>query len=232
MEKKSKKKKLALFATVAVVTLVLVFVVAGLMRNNNLHQLALSNMAEARFYMKQGEAPQVRVQFTSGMREEPYNRDGIAQPNVPFALVYVQPVGDSLTGYTELNGTLRINGEDTPVTLTRNEFRLQNFGVDLERLVDRAAEVVFILNLTDTVLTIPLRDMMPQDAITWERALEIAVEGLYDEIRALGTFETYVKIISDRTNTAVFWYIQFLNREAQTVFAVISPAGELIGSTQ
>jgi len=231
-QKKSRTKKLIIFATAAVVALVLVFVVQGILRNNNLHQLALNNIAEARFYMKQGETANLRVNFSSGMREEPFIQNGIGERNVAFALINVEPKNTSLSTYTELNGRIRLGEEEIEVTIGRNEFRQQNFALDLERLVERGTSVVLILTLTNDVLTIPLQDSMPEDAITWERALEIAVENSEEKIRGLGSFETYIKIIADRGHNAVFWYVQFLNREAQTVFVVISPTGEVIGSTQ
>ena len=233
MENKSRKKKIIAFAFGAAVALALVFGISILMRGNNMYQLALNNIAEARFFMRKGETTQMNVQFSSGMREEPYNQNGLAERNVPFALINIEPRGDGLAAYTELTGVIRIGGQDTNVTIERNEFNRHNFATDLGTLVDKNLDVVLIINLSTGDVTIPLRPAMDEEAITWERALEIAVEELDEHWGEFGRqFEVYIKIVTDRNHQAAFWYVQFLNRSEGTLFVLMGQDGQVIGMSR
>ena len=230
MKKFFSKRVMIWGAVVVAGVCALALIIPSVFRTADIRQMALDNIAEARFFMKQGATTSFRVQFSSGVRENPYAQDGRANATVPFALVYLEPIGSSMSAYDTLGGTLRLGDEELAFNMERAQFRPQNFAHDIERLVERGTDVVLILNLTTGNVTIPLQDAMSAEgAIGWEEALDIVVAEMEEEIRALGEFETYVRIITDRNHSAAYWSIQFLNRNAQTVFAVLTNSGEIIG---
>ena len=220
---------------IAVACVVVLAVGAGIglsaLRKQSYLQFALDNLAEARFYMKQAQNDSVRVQFTSGMREEPYNMDGVANKTTAFAIINVDPKDSSLRDRHELKGTLKIGGELTEVTLDRNPYD-KNFAADLGRLVDAASEVSFTLVLGELDQpTFNLTDAMPEGAVTWEQALAVAMEHHVADLKCCKKFEVYVKIINDLTKeSGAFWYVQFVHSgDGKTNFCVVAPDGSIVG---
>ena len=219
-------KKLVAFVVIAGV--IAAFLVVALRTTSvpSLHERAMANIAEARFFMKQAQTDDLRIQFFSGIREQNYEMDGVADANkVPFALLNVEPRGINLIDVQELTGTLQIGEETQEVTLERNQFG-RNFGVDLGRLVEEGSEIVFTLDDEEFNLV----PSMPEGAINWERALELAVDHFEEQltVEAVTSFESYVKIITDRESLAAFWFVQFVTNTGDTLFVVINTDGQLI----
>ena len=189
-------------------------------------QLALDNLSESRFYMKHGETECCRVQFYAGMREEPYDVNGISEKKVAFGIINLEPhkrISDE-----EIQGTLKIGEELVPVTLERNPHG-GNFAADIERLVEAEQTLVLTLNMGESIEVFDLAHAMPEDSISWERALEIAVDHLTDQIRRTGKFECYVKIVeSPVKGGGSFWYVRFVPEKGDNFFAVIDATGRVI----
>jgi len=193
----------------------------------SLHERAKANVSEARFFMRQAQTQDLRVQFFSGIREQNYAMDGVTDANtVPFALINVEPRGINLIDVQELTGSIKLgDAEPKEITLERNQFG-RNFGFDLGELVDAETEVIFILDEEVFALT----QSMPENAISWERALELGVDHFKGELSADGvtSFESYIKIITDRENLGAFWFVQFVTNDGQTLFIVINVDGQLL----
>jgi len=210
--------------------LVIAFVIVGVSScsGRSLYQLALDNISEARFYMKQDQNQTARVQFFSGLREDPYVRNGVSERSTPFAVINVEPFAAAFDNLTEIEATLRINDENITIKLERNQFG-KNFAYDIEKLVDVNATVTLTLPIANENIVFNLINVMPEDAISWERALEIAVDHLSSEIQAMGKFECYVKIISDLVqNTGSFWFVKFLPVNGDPIFVVMDHTGKIL----
>jgi hypothetical protein len=68
---------------------------------------------------------------------------------------------------------------------------------------------------------------MGPDAISWERALEIATTHLAGQIGR--RFECYIKILSPTiTDARAYWYVHFVTTNLDSFFAVIDGAGNII----
>ena len=219
---------------VAVICVVVLAVGAAVgisaIRKQSFLQFALDNLAEARFYMKQAQNDSVRVQFTSGVREEPYQMDGVANKTTAFAILNVDPRDNSLRDRHEVRGSLKIGGEVIEVTLDRNPYD-RNFAADLGRLVDVGEDISVTLFLTEhDHPTFALGDAMPEGAVGWEQALAVATDHHYDDLACCKKFEVYVKIINDLTKeSGAFWYVQFIHQDSKTNFCVIAPDGSVVG---
>jgi len=189
-------------------------------------QLALDNLSETRMYMKHGEAECCSAQFFAGMREEPYLVNGVSEKKVAFGIINLEP-GKKIDG-NELTGTLAIGEEILPVTLERNPHGA-NFATDIERLVDATQELVLTLVIGGSTHVFNLANAMPETAINWERALEIAVDQMQPQIRKAGKFECYVKIVeSPVKGGGSFWYVRFVPEKGDNFFVVIDNTGRVI----
>lgn len=191
------------------------------------YQLALDNLSETRLYMKQAETTRYRVQFYTGMREDPYLVNGVSEKKVAFGIISVEIRGKVL-GLDEISGTLAIGEEEIPVVLDRNPHGT-NFACDIEKLVPADAELTLKFIIDEFQEEFTLTQMMPPDAIGWETALEIAVDSAQAQIKRAGKFECYVKIAESPVKDAgSFWYIRFVPEKGDNFFVVIDPTGKVI----
>ena len=223
-----KKSMLKWFLLVGVAILVIVGSVIGISScsRSSYFQLALGNLSETRMYMKHGEADCCKVQFFAGMREEPYIVNGISEKKLAFGIINLDP-GKRLVG-DEITGTLQIDEETIPVTLERNPHG-GNFAMDIERLVDVTQDLILTLPIGEEIKVFNLVNTMPEEAINWERALEIAVDTMQAQIRKAGKFECYVKIVeSPVKGGGSFWYVRFVPEKGDNFFVVIDATGRVI----
>jgi hypothetical protein len=198
------------------------------------YQIALDNIAEARFYLKSAaENPIARVQFYSGMREDPYEQNGIANTTKAFTVVSVEPKDEMLGRGNSIPAEITVDDITTPITLTKNPYG-SNFACDLEKLIDSKAEVKLTIKADEqNPQTLRLEAVLPENAITWEQALEIATKELGTQITDSENLETYIKIICDKQSANLpFWYISFANDKAETFFIVIAMDGHIVGKSK
>jgi len=230
MKKRFTWKKITVLGIVAV-TIGIFILVASLSggRESAVYKIAMRNLAEARFYMMQAQNENVRIQFFSGMREEPYTIDGVANPTVPFALINVEPRNASHHDDDILEGTLRIGEENIEVKLERNQFG-RNFATDIGRLVEPGTPIQFILRHNNDTVIFNLVPSMRENAIGWEEALRIASKHFERELRSAQNFASYIKIITDHANISAFWFVQFVTTAQEVHFVVIGQDGTLIGT--
>jgi len=221
-------KKTILAAAAVILVIVFLFIGISSCSRASYYQLALDNLSEARFYMKQDESASFKVQFYTGMRENPYEVNGISEKTTAFGIINVDPKDKSLDGLVSIDATLKIGEELLPITLEKNPYA-KNFGCDIERLVDADKEMSLTLPVGTDTIVFNLKNCMPEDAISWEDALKIATDHHTDDIKSAGKFECYVKIISDLVkNTGSYWYVQFVTREGETFFCVVDSSGKVI----
>ena len=227
LKKLKKSTKWMLLIGVAIVIAIGTVIGVSSCSRASYFQLALDNLSEARMYMKHASTDCCRVQFFAGMREEPYAVNGISEKKVAFGIINLEPCKIKIEAET-LDGTLKIGEEVLPVSLERNPHGT-NFATDIGKLVDVAQELVLTLTIGEATEVFNLTNAMPAEAISWERALEIAVDHLKDQIRKAGKFECYVKIVESPTrNGSTFWYVRFVPEKGDNFFAVIDMTGRVI----
>jgi len=226
MKKKSMTKWLLLAGAAVLVVVGAVIGVSSCSRSSYF-QLALDNLSETRMYMKHGETNCCKVQFFAGMREEPYLVNGVSEKKVAFGIINFESRTKRIDA-EEIQGTLKIGEEVLPVTLERNPHGA-NFAADIERLVDAAQELVLTLTLGEGTEVFNLANAMAETAISWECALEIAVDEMQPQIRKAGKFECYVKIVeSPVKGGGSFWYVRFVPEKGDNFFVVIDATGRVI----
>ena len=190
-------------------------------------QLSLDNLSETRLFMKRAETTNFRVQFFVGLREEPYAVNGVSEKKVAFGIVNLEPRGRVIDA-EEIQGTLQIGEEQLPIVLERNPHGT-NFACDIEKLVEADKDASLTITIDETTEEFQLTHSMPDDAITWERALEIATDHHIDSIRRAGKFECYVKIVeSPVAGGGSYWYVRFVPEKGDNFFCVIDAQGNLV----
>ena len=223
---------------IAIVTVALVVTVIGLVnfKRGDTYQMALENIAEARFYLKTANTdnPIGNVQLYSGIRETDYQADGIATANVAFTVLSVEPTNDKVVYNGCITTLVKIN-DQAPVTLVleKNPYG-NNYAGDLENALDVNANVTITFQANgETIGTVALNSVMPAEAISWETALEIACQTLDNVLSTNTRMESSTKILCDNsTVNTPYWFVSFVTEDGNRYFVVINHNGEVIGTSE
>lgn len=219
--------------------LVVCIATAGIMLFKNVgrtttsfYDIAVKNIAEVRYSMKSGERDNITMQFSTGIRESTYGRNGIATQSTPFAIVNV--TGDEkLMKYKQIEGTIKIADEIYDIMLLQNPYKNENFAYDivnqLRTPINATDPVEITLFLNDTTSkTVALTDIFTEDDITWDGALKIASETVGAQL-ANQKFETYVTILDKYAKLGgAYWFIEFVSQNGQNLACVVAPDGSII----
>ena len=222
----------------SIIVLAATVTVIGLVnfKRSDTYQMALENIAEARFYLKTAGADNNlgNVQLYSGIRESEYQADGIATASVPFTVLSVEPTNDKIV-YNGCITTLVKIDEQEPITmiLEKNPYG-NNYAGDLENTLDANANVTITFQANgETIGTVTLTNVMPEEAITWETALEIACQSLNNVLNPNTRMESTTKILCDNTTVNTpYWFVSFVTEDGNRYFVVVNHDGKVIGTSE
>jgi len=201
--------------------------------DNTMFDIAKQNIGEARHQVRAAHDGGISIEFSTGMREENFVRNGIATKTVPFAMIRVN--SDSLRSHSQIDGMLQIGEETHNITLLQNPYRMSEFAYDIIKNLngrevcchDQVTITLFIASNNHP--TIVLNNTMTPECIAWDAALKLAVERLTPQLKGK-TFEVHVTVThSVATGADSFWYVEFVTECGQTFFCVISSDGAVIG---
>ena len=152
--KKLFNKKFWVAASIIAVALLVTIVGIVNFKRSDTYQMALENIAEARFYLKTSGTDNTvgNVQLYSGIRETEYNADGIATATVPFTVLSVEPSNDKIVYNGCITTLIKINDQE-PITLVleKNPYG-NNYAGDLENTLDVNAGLESSLRLYSITL--------------------------------------------------------------------------------
>lgn len=234
--KKILNKKFWLAASIIVVAAIVTIVGVLHFKRSDTYQMALENIAEARFYLKTTNTDNSigKVQLYSGIRETEFNADGIATATVPFTVLSVEPSNDKIVYNGCITTLIKVDDQE-PITLIleKNPYG-NNYAADLENALDAAANVSVTFQANgETIGTVSLENVMPAEAITWETALEIACQALNDVLSTDTRMESSTKILCDSTTVNTpYWFVSFVTENGNRYFVVVSHDGKVIGTSE
>ncbi len=222
----------SIIAVAAVITII------GILnfKRSDTYQMALENIAEARFYLKTTGTDNTigNVQLYSGIRETEFNADGIATATVPFTVLSVEPTNDKIVYNGCITTLIKINDQE-PITLVleKNPYG-NNYAGDLENALDANANVSVTFQANgETIGTVTLNNVMPAESITWETALEIACQALNGVLATDTRMESSTKILCDNsTVNTPYWFVSFVTEDGNRYFVVVSHDGKVIGTSE
>ncbi|MBO4823200.1 MAG: hypothetical protein J5580_01380 [Clostridia bacterium] len=234
--KKFLNKKFWIAASIIIMAAVVTIIGVLHFKRSDTYQMALENIAEARFYLKTTSADNAigNVQLYSGIRETEFNADGIATATVPFTVLSVEPSNDKIVYNGCITTTIKVN-DDEPITLIleKNPYG-NNYAADLENALDANANVSVTFQANgETIGTVSLENVMPDAAITWETALEIACQALNGVLSTDTRMESSTKILCDSTTVNTpYWFVSFVTEDGNRYFVVVSHDGKVIGTSE
>ena len=223
------------FSIVALATIISIVGIVNFKRGDT-YQEALENIAEARFYLKTAgkDNPIGNIQLYSGIRENDFQADGIATPTVAFTVLSVEPTNDKIVYNGCITTLVKINDQE-PVTLVleKNPYG-NNYAGDLEKTLDINANVTITFQANgETLGTVTFNSVMPENAISWESALEIACQALEGTLTTDTRMESSTKILCDNsTVNTPYWFVSFVTEGGDRYFVVVSHDGNVIGTSE
>ena len=221
-----------------IVFLAAVVTIIGLVNLNrgSTYQMALENIAEARFYLKTAgvDNPIGNVQLYSGIRESDFQADGIATTTVPFTVLSVEPTNDKIVYNGCITTLIKINDQEPiKLVLEKNPYG-NNYAGDLENALDVTANVSVTFQANgETIGSVTLANVMPETAVAWETALEIACQALDGVLNTDTRMESSTKILCDNsTVNTPYWFVSFVTENGNRYFVVVSHDGKVIGTSE
>ena len=196
----------------------------------NIHQKCKNNLADLRYNYFEAETENWAVSLTSGMRESPYNIDGISSDLVEFTIVTIVPKTSKINiGYAY---QVDINEESFEGQFEKSPYD-DSYAVDLGVKVEDEDEIYVYINDGQSSEVAKLECISKNFQLTAEDALFLAVDNATTEINTnlKNNFEVYVKIITDvnKQFNDKFWYVLFVDEEDNEITVILDPnSGEII----
>ena len=214
----------------SILPICLVFLLSGC--TASAEEIAKNNLAEIHYNYFTGSTQNFKVSMWSGVREEPYETNGIRESLVDFCVISVVPQNNVST--FGLSYTVEINSKTYNGEFEQSPFD-KTLAADLEIQLNES-DSIFAYIIVDGVTEISKMECISKNfGINSTQALDIAIKNYSQEILTLSnngkiSLEGYCKIISTDKNLGVyFWYIRFVNVDKKEISMVIDTnTGEIV----
>ena len=218
-------KKLKIFA--------IIFAVAILFSacNFDMQSEALDNISDIRYNIFEAKTENLTATIMCGMRENPYEYDGISNPKCEFGIITitykVRPETETIP-YTLRVGSAIFEGD-----LEENPYD-HTYMVDIEKLIDNNAEVFLAIDGLESELQFTC--ISADWAVQYGDALTIALENVSEQLPQFFSnkkfkAECYLKIIFDKKSTTApyFWYFGIIGESTAAIALIIdTETGEIL----
>ena len=182
----------------------------------------MDNVSELREHLFAAESADYKLTAISGIREEPYELDGVSSSKRDFTVLTVTPVvfsADKTYRYkTEINGTT-YEGDLLPHPFA------QSLSADIPATATSDFAVTIICGGEQSF---ELKNLVQGELIGAEKAFDIALDKLKNELkkfRSKGKLhaEIYVRLMENPIdgNGGYFWYVSFVGEDKVTVAVLL-----------
>lgn len=175
------------------------------------------------------------VTFSTGMREENYNFDGVVNNKVEFGVLTLMRNDSNPLANDTYSYTITINDEKLTGTMEKSPID-NSYAVDIEKKVDDNANINVQINFTGYKFNQNLTNTSKDFSLDKNSALNLANKELKDELKNITSdnnkIEVVVKILKDFSNAEnckYYWYVGVIARDGQTLGILIdSNSGEIV----
>lgn len=175
------------------------------------------------------------VTFSTGMREENYNYDGIVNNKVEFGVLTLTRLDSNPLSNDTYSYTITINDEKLTGNLEKSPID-NSYAVDIEKKVDDNANISVQINFTGYKFNQNLTNSSKDFLVDKTAALNLANKELKENVKNITSnnnkIEVVMKILKDYSNTEnsrYYWYIGVIATDGQTLGVLIdSNSGEVV----
>ena len=209
-----------LFSVLPVMFIALFFAGCGV----TTEELVKNNLAEMHNHYFTGATQHFNVAMWSGVREEPFEQDGIRGQLVDFCVLHVVPIGE--VGTFGMTYKVKINDKTYEGEFGKSPFD-NSLAADLETSITDTDEIYAEITFDGVTEVANLSCISCDFTIDGTEALNIAVTNAGEVLMILAdngnkSVEGYLRIISTDRNLGVyFWYVRFINVDGEEVCLVI-----------
>lgn len=188
-------------------------------------------ISEIRTDSYRGKGEIFSVTLSTGKREQPYAADGVSNDLVEFAVLTVTPK-NSMGG--EFSYSFSVNGKDYSGVFSETPYGI-SYAVDLKETLPSVREITVNINADTASEQIVLTNVLTENSISAEDALEKAKTEFADVLDGLISngklnAEIYIKLLNDRSNhdSKYYWYVAIVNKEAYYAVVINPETGEIV----
>lgn len=175
------------------------------------------------------------VTFSTGMREENYNFDGVVNNKVEFGVLTLMRNDSNPLANDNYSYTITINDEKLTGTMEKSPID-NSYAVDVEKKVDDNATINVQINFTGYKFNQDLINTSKDFSVDKNSALNLANSELKDELKDITSdnnkIEVVMKILKDYSNLdncKYYWYVGVVAKDGQTLGILIdSNSGEIV----
>lgn len=218
-------KKLIIFAIICVVAIL------STSCKLDMQSEVLDNMSDIRYNLFEAKTEDFTATFMCGMRENPYEYDGVSNSKCEFGIITITYKVRPLL--EEIDFVLKVNNSDFVGVLEENPYD-HTYMADIEKIIDSEAEI--FLAIDDLESDLQFTSISSSWAVQYADALTIALENVNDDLPQFFSSkqflaECYLKIIFDLKSTTApyFWYFGIVGQGGATVALIIdTETGEIL----
>lgn len=197
----------------------------------NVKNEVADNISDIRYSMFEGVNQNFNATLMCGMRENPYEYDGISNQKTQFGVIAV--VFNQIKQENQIAYKLIIDGAESNGYLEENPFD-RSFMTDIGKIIDTTSSVQLLLD--GEIDPIVLTPISADWQIDYTKALEIALTTLEADLKPFFNnkqfaAECYLKIIHDQKNmgSPYYWYFGVIGQNGQNKTLIIDVhSGEII----
>lgn len=165
------------------------------------------------------------VSFSSGMREENYNFDGIKNNMTEFGIVTISRIDSAPMGQLDYNYTVKIDDQTHTGTLAKSEVE-NSYAADIQVKASENAKINVQIVFGSYSFNKEMVNTSSNFEVDCNKAIEIANQALKKDIKQLTSdknnkIEAVMKIVKDTSSSNpsnYYWYV-----------GVVSTNGEILG---
>lgn len=165
------------------------------------------------------------VSFSSGMREENYNFDGIKNNMTEFGIVTISRIDSAPMGQLDYNYTVKIDDQTYTGTLAKSEVE-NSYAADIQVKASENATINVQIVFGSYSFNKEMVNTSSNFEVDCNKAIEIANQALKKDIKQLTSdknnkIEAVMKIVKDTSSSNpsnYYWYV-----------GVVSTNGEILG---
>ena len=228
-------KKMSNICYILMCAFIIMFTLSGCGKATT-KSIVMNNLAEVRYNVFEGESENFSITFMSGMREDPYCADGLANPLIEFGVITLVSKNEgAVYDAAQKKYTITIDFNSYNGDFDINPFD-RSLVADIQKVVSDTSNISIQVLVADITEIVTLTNGLSNATINYDKALTLALNELKTEIKPLIKnkqlhAEVYIKIITDlnRTFNKFYWYVALLDDSGKTIAVIIDPiSGELV----
>ncbi|MDD3862399.1 MAG: hypothetical protein PHV79_00885 [Clostridia bacterium] len=189
----------------------------------NIKDEMINNLSDIRYNLFEAKTLDLRVTLMCGLREEPYDYNGVSNAKVEFGVISVH--FSNLAERETYDFNLKVNDKEFSGELEKNPYN-HNFMADIESLVNDDAQIYLSIESIENELMLVCINKNWQ--IQYQDALEIATVQLEEEAKKFFqkrkfAAECYLKILYDENSDldTYLWYFGIEGQDKKRISLVI-----------